>query len=218
MTITQNVNDILRTLPPGVTLEAAAKTRGIAEVREAIDAGVTVIGENYLQESLPVIGALRPLARWHFIGTVQSNKVRDIVQNFDLVETVSSIKIASKIDTYAEERGTPFDVLIEVNSACEEQKSGVCPDDVEVFSEELAAMPTIRLRGLMTMGPWTSDPEDTRGAFAATRRLFERINERRARSDKMDMLSMGMSASYRVAIEEGATIVRLGEALFGPRR
>ncbi len=218
MTITQNVHDILRTLPSGVALEAAAKTRSIAEVREAIEAGVAIIGENYLQESLPVIGALGPLARWHFIGTVQSNKVRDIVQHFDLVETVSSVKIASKIDRYAGERGTPFDVLVEVNSASEEQKSGVYPDGVASLAEEISGMPNIRLRGLMTMGPWTHDPEDARGAFAATRELFDIINAQRPVPDKMDMLSMGMSSSYRVAMDEGATIVRLGEALFGPRQ
>jgi pyridoxal phosphate enzyme (YggS family) len=217
MTISHNVQEILRTIPAGVTLEAAAKTRSVEEVREAIGAGVTIIGENYLQESIPVIEALRDLARWHFIGTVQSNKVKDIVAYFDLVETVSSMKIASKIDSCALELERTIEVLIEVNSASEPQKGGVLPEDAIGLALEVGELSSVRLRGLMTMGPWTGEPEGARSSFAATKGIFETINGTLPPSKQMDMLSMGMSATYRVAIEEGATLVRIGEAIFGPR-
>lgn len=217
MTISENVEKILESLPSGVTLEAAAKTRCADEVRQAVCAGVTVIGENYLQESIPVIEELGRIARWHYIGTVQSNKIRDIVRYFDLVETVSSLKVASKIDAVAEGLERPFDVLLEVNSASEEQKNGVYPDEAIDIAKAVSELPNVRLRGLMTMGPWTGDPEGARPAFAKTRRLFDEINGMRDKNMQMDMLSMGMSATYRVAIGEGATMVRIGEAIFGPR-
>ena len=215
MSIAQNVRAILATLPPGVVLEAAAKTRTADEVREAIDAGVTIIGQNYLQESIPVIEEVGRATAWHYIGAVQGNKVRDIVTHFDMVETVNSAKTAERIDRAAEERGSPLPVLLEVNSAREPQKAGIMPEDVVSVYEEAASCAYLSVRGLMTMGPWSADPEDARPAFSCTKALFEQIRPRAGPG--FDTLSMGMSASYRVAVEEGATLVRIGEAIFGPR-
>jgi len=216
--ITANVRAILADLPPGVELVAAAKTRSAAEILEAVDAGVGAIGENYVQEAADVFPAVGRRARWHFIGHLQSNKAKKAVEIFDLVETVDSLALGRELDKRAAAAGRTMEVLIEINSGREPQKSGVLPEDAEALARELAALPRLRVLGLMTMGPYEGDPEESRPYFAETRRVYGALKALDVPGLEMRRLSMGMSHSWRVAVEEGATLVRIGTAIFGPRR
>jgi hypothetical protein len=211
------VKSILATLPPGVTLLAAAKTRSLEEVKAVITAGVTHIGYNYVQEALPIIQAVGSQASWHMIGHLQRNKARVVVENFDLVETLDSLKLAHAIERYCEETQKTLPVLLEINSGRESNKTGVLPEDVDELVENFSALKFVRVEGLMTMGPLFGDPEASRPYFKTTREIYERLSNVTTPNVEMRTLSMGMSNSYRVAIEEGANLVRLGTAIFGAR-
>lgn len=215
--ITSNVKAVLAALPPGVELVAAAKTRTAAEILEAIDAGIRTVGENYVQEAAEIFPAIGGRVRWHFIGHLQTNKVKRAVEIFDLVETVDSLALGREIDKRAAAAGRTVDVLVEVNSGREPQKAGVMPDDAEALIRSLAGLSRLRVLGLMTMGPYEGDPEDSRPYFKETRRVFEALKQAAIPGIEMRHMSMGMSHSWKVAVEEGATMVRLGTALFGPR-
>ncbi len=217
MSIAENVKTILAELPPGVELVAAAKTRTAAEILEAVEAGVRIIGENYVQEAAEVFAAVGRRARWHFIGHLQKNKVKKAVEIFDMIETVDSLELGREIDKRAAAAGRTMDILVEVNSGREPQKAGVMPEDVEPLVRALAALPRLRVLGLMTMGPFEGDPEDSRHYFQETRKAFETLKAAAVPGVEMRHLSMGMTNSWRVAVEEGATMVRIGTALFGPR-
>ena len=216
-TIRENVLQILSEMPPGVIVVAAAKSKSAQEIEEALDAGITAVGENYLQESREVIGAIGNRATWHFIGHIQKNKVKHVVPLFDMVETVDSVELATLIDQQAQKHGKVMPVLIEVNIAHEEQKHGAMPEDVAALIREISNLPNIRVKGLMTMGPFLEDPEGLRPYFRQTKALFDEIGALALPNVQMDYLSMGMSDSYRIAIEEGATMVRIGTRIFGPR-
>jgi len=216
--ITLNVKSILAELPPGVELVAAAKTRTAAEILEAVEAGVRVIGENYVQEAAAALPAVGRRARWHLIGHLQTNKAKRAVEIFDLVETVDSAALGRELDKRAEAAGKTMEVLVEVNSGREPQKAGVMPDAVEALVRALAALPRLRVLGLMTMGPFEGDPEESRPYFRETRRVFDALRQAAVPDAEMRFLSMGMSHSWRVAVEEGANLVRIGTAIFGPRR
>lgn len=215
--IKDNVARILAGLPSGVRLVAAAKTRSPEEVMQAIEAGVKIIGENYVQEGQQAFQAIGSRARWHFIGHLQSNKVKKAVEIFDMIETVDSFSIAKEISKRAGQAAKVMPVLIEINSGEEEQKFGVLPHTAEDLAAEIADLPNIKIQGLMTMGPFTGDPEDARPYFATTRKVFERLATAAIPGVVMQDLSMGMTNSYQVAIEEGANIVRIGTLIFGPR-
>ncbi len=215
--IKDNVAAILRQLPPGVELVAAAKTRTASEILQALEAGVRIIGENYVQEAADVFQAVGGRARWHFIGHLQTNKVKRAVEIFDLVETVDSISLGREIDKRAASAGITMDILVEVNSGREPQKAGVLPEEAEPLVRSLAALPHLRLLGLMTMGPFEGDPEDSRPYFKETRRVWEALKVLAIPGAEMRHLSMGMTNSWRVAVEEGANLVRIGTAIFGPR-
>ena len=215
--ITSNVKAILAELPAGVELVAAAKTRSAAEILEALDAGVRAIGENYVQEATEVFPAVGRRARWHLIGRLQTNKAKKAVEIFDLIETVDSIALGREIDKRAAAAGKTMDIFVEVNSGREAQKAGVMPDNAEALVRSLASLPRLRVLGLMTMGPFEGDPEDSRPYFEETRRVFDALKGLAIPGVEMRHLSMGMSHSWRVAVEEGATIVRIGTAIFGPR-
>jgi pyridoxal phosphate enzyme (YggS family) len=215
--IKDNVTAILRQLPPGVELVAAAKTRTPAEIFEAIEAGVKIIGENYVREAADAFTAIGGRARWHFIGHLQTNKVKRAVEIFDLVETVDSIALGREIDKRSASAGRTMDVLVEVNSGREPQKAGVLPEEVEPLVRALAVLPNLRVLGLMTMGPFEGDPEDSRPYFKETRRIWEALKILAIPGAEMRHLSMGMTNSWRVAVEEGATMIRIGTAIFGPR-
>lgn len=215
--IKENVTQILGELPPGIELVAAAKTRKPAEVLEAVEAGISIIGENYVQEAERAYEVVGDRARWHFIGHLQRNKVKKAVRMFDMIETVDSAQIAFEIDKHCSQMGRVMPVLIEINSGREKQKSGVLPQDAERLVRDISTLKNIRLEGLMTMGPHFGDPEDSRAYFTETRSIFKKIKGLNLANVHMKYLSMGMTNSYSVALEEGANIIRIGSRIFGDR-
>lgn len=215
--IQHRVQTILATIPDGVILEAATKTRTAEEAGAVIDAGISVLGYNYVQEAETIKNQMDKNVRWHMIGHLQSNKVKKAVQIFDMIETVDSLKLARLIDKECAKIDKVMEVLIEINSGREARKTGVMPEDAEALVRSIADLPNIRVRGLMTMGPWTDDAEELRPYFRQTKEIFDQLTALHIQNIKMSYLSMGMSNSYNVAIEEGATMVRLGTILFGPR-
>jgi len=215
--ITENVKSLLDELPPGVSVVAAAKSRTPAEILEAIEAGISVVGENYVQEAQVAMEVVGRRATWHLIGHLQKNKVTRAALLFDLVETIDSVALAQELDLACQRQGKHLPVLVEVNSAREQGKAGVFPEEAEALVREVAALRHLRVVGLMTLGPLTADPEEVRPYFRETRRLFERLRATAQAGGEVDVLSMGMSDSYRVAIEEGATMIRVGTRIFGTR-
>ena len=215
--IKQNVSQILNELPRGVELVAAAKMREPSEVLEAVKAGVKIIGENYIQEAERAYQLIGTRARWHFIGHLQRNKVKKAVGMFDMIETVDSVEIAGEISKRCAELGKVMPVLVEINSGREKQKTGVFPEDARGLVREISSLKGITVVGLMTMGPRFGDPEDSRPYFAETKKVFEGIKRLNLPNVQMDYLSMGMTNSYKVALEEGANIVRIGSRIFGRR-
>ncbi len=215
--IEENVKRIISELPAGVDLVAAAKTRTPDEIRRAVDAGIRIIGENYVQEAEEAFAALGRIARWHFIGHLQKNKVKKAVPIFDMIETVDSVKLAELIDRECAKLDKTMPVLIEVNSGREPQKSGVLPEEAERLIRDLSKISHIQVRGLMTMGPRFGDPELARPYFQETKRLFNRLSQLDLDNVEMRYLSMGMSNTYKIAIEEGANMVRIGTKIFGKR-
>ena len=215
--VRQNVSRILSELPAGVQLVAAAKTRLPEEVLEAVEAGVSVIGENFVQEAERKYGVVGSRAEWHFIGHLQRNKVKKAVRIFDMIETVDSVTIAREIDKRCRQIGKVMPVLIEVNSGREKQKTGVFPESVAPMAREISDLANIKIMGLMTIGPYVNDPENSRPYFRETRKLFEEIGRLGLSGVEMKYLSMGMTDTYKIALEEGANIVRLGTRIFGER-
>lgn len=217
MMITENVQRILRELPEGVQLVGAAKTRSPGEILEAVDSGLAIIGENYVQEAEAAYEIIGSRVKWHLIGHLQTNKAKKAVRIFDMIETVDSVKLARAIDKACKNAGKVMPVLIEINSGEETQKAGVIPRDAAGLIRETAGLENIRIMGLMTMGPFSGDPEEARPYFKKTREAFESIKHMEIPAVQMTYLSMGMSNSYRVALEEGANMVRIGTRLFGER-
>ena len=215
--IEENVKRIISELPAGVDLVAAAKTRTPDEIRRAVDAGIRIIGENYVQEAEEAFAALGRIARWHFIGHLQKNKVKKAVPIFDMIETVDSVKLAELIDRECAKLDKTMPVLVEVNSGREPQKSGVLPEEAERLIRNLSKISHIQVLGLMTMGPRFGDPELARPYFQETKRLFNRLSQLDLDNVEMRYLSMGMSNTYKIAIEEGANMVRIGTKIFGKR-
>jgi pyridoxal phosphate enzyme (YggS family) len=215
--IAESVENILKTIPPHVLLLAAAKTRSLEEVEAVLSEGVTHIGYNYVQEALPIIQAIGSRATWHMIGHLQRNKTKTAIQYFDMIETVDSWRLAQTLNRYCEIKQKTMPVLVEINSGSEANKTGVLPDEVDRLVEQMSTLKYLRLEGLMTMGPRFGDPEDSRSYYRATREVFERLSARDLLNVNMRYLSMGMSNSYRIAIEEGANIIRIGSQLFGER-
>jgi pyridoxal phosphate enzyme (YggS family) len=215
--IRENTKQLLNELPPGIQLVAAAKTRTPREILEAIEAGAGIIGENYIQEAAGAFQTVGRKAEWHFIGHLQRNKVKKAVEIFDMIETVDSLEIAVEIDKRCAGINKTMPVLIEINSGRERQKSGVFPEDAEHLIKAISTLKNIRVTGLMTMGPLSGSPEESRPYFKETKKLFDRIKDLNLPDVEMNYLSMGMTDSYKVAIEEGANIVRIGSKIFGER-
>ena len=215
--IENNVKNLLSEIPEGVSLVAAAKARTPDEVKRAIDAGIRYIGENYIQETEEVYRAVGHRVNWHFIGHLQKNKVKKAVRIFDMIETVDSFELAEEIGKRSGQAARIMSVLIEINSGREPQKFGVLPEDAEELIYKAAALRNLRIKGLMTMGPRAGDPEDSRPYFIETKNLFDRIKALDIAEVEMTYLSMGMTNSYKIAIQEGANIIRIGTKIFGPR-
>ena len=216
--IKQNVARLLAELPVGVELVAAAKTRTAEEILGAVQAGIKIIGENYVKEAREAYKLVGKRAKWHFIGTLQKHNVRrNMLEIFDMLESVDSLDIAKEIDKRCAQIGKIMPILIEVNSGREPQKSGVLPDDAEQLVREISSLGNIKVTGLMTMGPRFGNPEDSRPYFVETRKIFDIIKGLGLPNVEMSYLSMGMTNSYKVALEEGANIIRIGTRIFGER-
>jgi hypothetical protein len=216
--IQENVAKILAELPKGVELVAAAKTRTPEEILEAVQAGIKIIGENHVQEAKKAYEVVEKKAKWHFIGTLRKHNIRGkIIEMFDMIETVDSLEIAKEIDKKCAQIGKVMPILVEINSGKEPQKSGVFPGDTEQLIREISALRNIKVMGLMTMGPRFGNPEDSRPYFVETRKTFQGIKRLNLPNVEMRYLSMGMTNSYKIAIEEGANMVRIGTKIFGER-
>ncbi len=215
--IKQNVAQILSELPDGVQLVAAVKARAPGEILEAVESGVKILGENYIQEAERAYEIIGNKAKWHFIGHLQKNKVKKAVKLFDMIETVDSLELAREIDKRCAQIGRVMPVLVEINSGREEQKSGVFPEKTEQLVREISGLNNIRVMGLMTMGPRFGNPEDSRPYFVETKKIFEKIKKLNLPDTQMRYLSMGMTNSYKIALDEGANMVRIGSKLFGER-
>lgn len=194
-----------------ITLVAVTKGVELSRLREVVVCGIRDLGENRVQEALPKIDAVGRAVRWHLVGHLQRNKVRTAVANFELIQSLDSHRLAVALNDAA---ARPVDVLLQVNVAGEPQKFGVSPEAASTMVAEAGALPRIRIIGLMTIAPQAEDPEMVRPVF---RRLRELRDTMREAAPDLAELSMGMSDDFEVAIEEGATIVRIGRAIFGER-
>ncbi len=226
MNIKKNYQDIRNEIPDNVTIIGATKTRDINEIKKAVNAGMRNIGENYVQEAQKKYNELGKNAQklnWHMIGHLQKNKINKALPIFDMVQTVESEYRAKHINKRAgrkqmiqERERKKVPVLIEVNIGKEESKYGVEPEYLQIkeLSESIESMNHLKLKGLMTMEPYSEDPEDSRSYFKEMKRFYDKLKEE---SINMEILSMGMTNSYNVAVEEGSNMVRIGREIFGER-
>ena len=228
MSISTNYAKLREETPEDVNIVLSVKAKTLEEIEEAIDAGATDIGENYVQEAGSIYSLLRKKARkirWHMIGPLQTNKINKALRTFDVIQTVDSLEKAVAIDKRVERaRKQVIPVYIEINIGNEDSKAGIKPAEHEPFEEyieklirDVSELEHIRLEGLMTMGPRFGNPEEVRPYFKRTRRIFERIKGLDLPNVDMKYLSMGMTNSYKVAIEEGSNMIRIGTAIFGKR-
>ena len=201
--------------PDDILLLAVSKTRSSADIRAAHACGLQQFGESYLQEALRKIGELDDLGLvWHFIGPIQSNKTRAIASHFHWVHSVDRVKIARRLSEQRPGNLPPLQLCLQLDISGEPSKSGVAPGQLEELAEAVAALPRLQLRGLMAIPAPTPDPAEQRRAFASVREAFEQLREN---MPQLDTLSMGMSSDLEAAVAEGATILRPGTAIFGPR-
>ena len=203
--------------PSGVKLVAVTKTVDDQPIQEAISAGVDILGENYVQEAKRKIELMGRKAQWHLIGHLQTNKAKYAARLFDMVHSIDRMEVAVELNKRCGLEGRQMKVLIEVNVGGQETKRGIEPDGVLPLLTGMAPLENLSVQGLMTMAPWFDDPEKARPYFAALRHLQDAIREREIPRISMEELSMGMSGDYEVAVEEGATMVRIGRLIFGER-
>ena len=215
--IKENVKKILDELSENVELVAAAKTRTPEEIKEVIEAGVKIVGENYVQQARRAFEVIGKEVKWHFIGHLQKNKVKRAVKIFDMIETVDSYDLAQEINKRCSHVSKIMPVLIEINSGKEKQKFGVFSEDVMNLIKKISTFSNVKIMGLMTMGPRFGNSEDSRSYFIETRKIFEKIKTLNLPRVEMKYLSMGMTNSYQIAIEEKANMVRIGTLIFGKR-
>jgi len=202
-----------------IRLVAVSKTMPAAVVKEALEAGVTDLAENYIQEAKDKINELATYpATWHFIGHLQSNKAKYAVRLFDLIHSVDSLKLAQELDKYAKKIDKTQAILIQVNVAKEDSKSGIYIEDTVQLLRDVSQLKNLSVKGLMTLPPYFNAPEKVRPFFAALRKLRDQIRKEANPNISMEELSMGMTGDFEAAIEEGATMVRIGTAIFGDRR
>ncbi|MCI9188638.1 MAG: YggS family pyridoxal phosphate-dependent enzyme [Lachnospiraceae bacterium] len=200
-----------------VTLIAVSKTRPLSDLREAYEAGVRDFGENKVQELMDKIPEMPSDIRWHMIGHLQRNKVKYIVGKVAMIHSVDSLRLAEEISKEAVRKNTEVDILIEINVSGEESKYGVPVAETPGLVEQIALLPAIHIKGLMTIAPFTEDPEENRIFFRKLKQLSVDMGRKNIDNVTMAVLSMGMTGDYAVAIEEGATCVRVGTGIFGER-
>jgi len=201
--------------PEEIKLVAVTKTATIEQIKEAISAGVEIIGENRVQEAKEKYQILTADIEWHLVGHLQTNKAKYAIEIFDLIHSVDGIKLAKEIDRRSLQFGMITNVLVEVNISGEETKYGIKPEEVEPFLKEISEFSRIRVRGLMTIAPIVEDKEEVRPYFRKLRELSKEIKKKNIKNVRMDYLSMGMTEDFEVAVEEGANIVRIGRGIFG---
>ncbi|MCR5503004.1 MAG: YggS family pyridoxal phosphate-dependent enzyme [Lachnospiraceae bacterium] len=206
-----------RKCPEGVTLIAVSKTKPVPLLMEAYEAGARDFGENKVQEILAKYDEMPKDVRWHMIGHLQTNKVRQVIDKVVMIHSVDSLHLAKEISKEAVKKGIVMPVLIEVNVAGEESKFGVSAADTADLIKEAAGLPGISVRGLMTIAPYVEDPEENRQYFVELRQLAVDIKSKNIDNVSMDFLSMGMTGDYETAVSEGATHVRVGTGIFGER-
>jgi hypothetical protein len=214
--IKERYDEIKKTIPHGVTIVAASKQRTIEEIEEATRAGIEIIGENYVQEAINKYKKIEGL-KWHIIGHLQRNKVKDAIKICDCIQSVDSVRLAKEIDQQCAKMFKIIPIFIEVNIGSEESKSGAKPDEVIDIIRQIAELPNLRIEGMMTMEPYFENPEDARPYLKRMKQLFDEVKSCNIPNTDIKILSMGMSNSYQVAIEEGSNMVRIGTRLFGPR-
>lgn len=221
MAIRRNIIDTANSCgrnPEDIQLIGVSKKKPVQMMKQAIDAGLTILGENYIQEAMEKIDAIgREAAVWHFIGHLQSNKAKFAVQYFDLIHTVDTYKLAKEIDKQAKKLQKCQDILLQINIAMEDTKSGAQKDEAVDLAQKIMACENLSLQGLMCMPPYFDDPEDARSYFKKLVQIRDDILASGVSPGAMAQLSMGMSNDFAVAIQEGATMVRVGTAIFGSR-
>ncbi len=227
MSIRENVAQIMQRIqracektgrdPNEIEIIAVSKTVNAAHIKEAVESGISNIGENRVQEAWQKYQELGPIACWHMVGRLQTNKVKRALQVFDIVHSVESIHLAEEIQKRAEQINREVEVLIEVNTSSEGTKIGVHPEKTLELIRQIASLPRLKIRGLMTIGVFTPDPEVVRPCFKTLHQLRDDIREEGIDGVRMEHLSMGMTDDFEVAIEEGSNMVRIGRAIFGQR-
>ena len=200
-----------------VLLLAVSKTIDVPRIKEAVECGLTSLGENKVQEIMDKYEPMGEGVKWHLIGHLQTNKVKYIIDKVELIHSVDSLKLAEEISKRAKAKGITANILLEINAAGEESKFGLKPEECEKAVREISALDNIKIRGLMTVAPNVENPEENRIYFKQMKQLLVDINAKKIDNVNMDVLSMGMTGDYEVAIEEGATIVRVGTGIFGAR-
>ena len=200
-----------------VLLLAVSKTIDVPRIKEAVECGLTSLGENKVQEIMDKYEPMGEGVKWHLIGHLQTNKVKYIIDKVELIHSVDSLKLAEEISKRAKAKGITANILLEINAAGEESKFGLKPEEFEEAVREISVLDNIKIRGLMTVAPNVENPEENRIYFKQMKQLLVDINAKKIDNVNMDVLSMGMTGDYEVAIEEGATIVRVGTGIFGAR-
>lgn len=203
--------------PAQIDLVAITKTISLPLIREAIKAGQRLFGENKVQEARGKIEALRSEARWHMVGHLQTNKAKDAAQLFELIHSVDSLHLAEELDRRCQQLGIIKDILVQVNISGEESKHGAASAEAVELVKKISALRNLKIRGLMTIPPFSTAAEDSRPYYRQLLKIRKMIAEAGFQGVGMEILSMGMSGDYEVAIEEGATLIRVGTAIFGPR-
>ncbi len=203
--------------PKEIKLLAASKSQSVAKIEAAIQADVRLFGENYVQEAKAKRGVIREQVEWHMIGHLQRNKVKAALDLFDLIQSLDSAELARELDKEGKRRGLVVRAFVEVNLAGEETKSGIAREKLASLIEEIGRLSHLNIEGLMTVPPFREDPEEVRSYFSALRELHGELQGRKIPNVGLGELSMGMTHDFPVAIEEGATLVRIGTAIFGPR-
>ena len=203
--------------PSDISLMGVTKTVDDDRIMEAIHCGIDMLGENYVQEGKRKIDKMGKSVEWHMIGHLQTNKAKYVVRLFDMIHSVDRMKLARELDKKSRAADCIMKILVEVNISGEESKNGVAKDKAVDLVKEIASLENLSIQGLMTMPPWFDDPEDARPYFVALRELRDKIAGENIEGVEMAELSMGMSGDFPVAVEEGATIVRVGRAIFGER-
>jgi pyridoxal phosphate enzyme (YggS family) len=227
MSVAQNISHIRERIasacaragrsPGEVTLVAITKTQPVALIREALNAGITVFGENRVQEAAEKIPELRDGPTWHLVGHLQTNKVKKALSLFSVIQSVDSLRLAQEIQRQAGAAGQVVEVYVEVNTSHEDSKFGIDPNAAPELAQQIAGLPNLRLRGLMTIGALTSDANRVRSCFRRLRELRDAIGDMSLPQVDLETLSMGMTDDFEIAIEEGSTMVRVGRAIFGER-